>query len=205
LVLYTPAVRQAVTDPLDVVKQAVGITNFASSISGVAMNLVLAKAAELDYSEKDFGSDLAMLRSSEDVAKLRDSVQAQVVFLLTTTKGACGLSTAIKAENKDDAFSVVNYDCAHGNFSLAHELGHLLGLLHDIWHEGCNTPYKNGHGYVYKYAWRTIMAAKDPTIPRYPLWSNPVVKFDGAPQGTNDYENEASVINKRAPIVAKLH
>src|SRR5262249_5648997 len=112
LVLYTPAVRQAVTDPLDVVKQAVGIKNFASSISGVAMKLVLAKAAELNYSEKDFGSDLAMLRSSEDVAKLRDSVQAQVVFLLTTTKGACGLSTAVKAENKDDAFSVVNYDCA---------------------------------------------------------------------------------------------
>lgn len=49
------------------------------------------------------------------------------------------------------------------------------------------------------------MASKDDAMPRYLLWSNPAVNFNGVPSGTIDYENEASVINKRAPIVARFH
>ena len=69
LVLYTPAVRQAYSKPEDVAGWAVANTNMASMNSGVAMKLELAKATELNYSEKDFFSDLAMLRSSRDMAQ----------------------------------------------------------------------------------------------------------------------------------------
>lgn len=203
LVLYTPAVRQAVLNPENVAATAVANTNAASLMSRVAMNLMLAKTAELNYAEKDFVSDLAMLHSSPIVAKLRDSAQAQVVFLLTTISPGCGMSDAILA-TKDSAFAVVNYDCAMGNFSLAHEFGHLLGLRHERTSDPAVTPFKNGHGYVYRNAWRTIMATKDSCgeCPRVPIWSNPALKFNGVPSGTIDYENEAGVINTTAPILA---
>jgi hypothetical protein len=142
LVLYTPAVREAVGKPEEVARMAVEQINGISQLSDVAMNVELAKAAELNYSETDFPCDLATLRLSPIVAKLRDSARAQVVFLLTTTEGACGMSAAIMAK-KDSAFSVVNYDCAVGKYSLAHELGHLLGLRHDLWHDPTGTAMLN--------------------------------------------------------------
>jgi hypothetical protein len=209
LVLYTPTVGQAVGSvgrtPQGIARDAVANTNLASRNSRVAMNLVLANVTELSYTETDFDTDLAMLHSSTAVAQLRDAAQAHVVFLLTTINTYCGLADAIMAE-KASAFAVVNYDCAVGNLSLAHEFGHLLGLRHDRGADPADKAFKDGHGYAYRTDWRTIMAYADACgfCTRMPIWSNPNLKYNGVPSGTREFENEAGVINQTAPIVAKF-
>jgi hypothetical protein len=104
---------------------------------------------------------------------------------------------------KASAFAVVNYDCAVGNLSLAHEFGHLLGLRHDRGADPADKPFKDGHGYAYRTDWRTIMAYADACgfCTRMPIWSNPNLKYNGVPSGTREFENEAGVINQTAPIV----
>ena len=109
---------------------AIESTNLASKNSNVRMSVNLVKSEEIDYVEKDFPSDLAMLRASAWVKAEREAAKAQVVFLLTTVSDYCGLSDVILAD-KSNAFAVINYICAVGNFSLAHEFGHLLGLRHE--------------------------------------------------------------------------
>ena len=182
---------------------AIESTNLASKNSNVRMSVNLVKSEEFAYVEKDFPSDLAMLRASAWVKAEREAAKAQVVFLLTTVSDYCGLSDVILAD-KSNAFAVINYICAVGNFSLAHEFGHLLGLRHERAADKDDRPFRNGHGYVYKNEWRTIMATRKActSCPRIPFWSNPSVKYNGVPAGTKDYEDEADVINDTAPIIA---
>ena len=163
MVLYTPAVRKALaqfgSDPDVLATMAIESTNLASKNSNVRMSVNLVKSEEIAYVEKDFPSDLAMLRTSAWVKTERDAAKAHVVFLLTTVSDYCGLSDVILAD-KNSAFSVINYICAVGNFSLAHEFGHLLGLRHERAADKDERPFRNGHGYVYKNEWRTIMATR---------------------------------------------
>jgi peptidyl-Asp metalloendopeptidase len=207
MVLYTPTVRKALaqfgSDPDALATMAIESTNLASKNSNVRMSVNLVKSKEIEYVEKDFPSDLAMLRTSAWVKTERDAAKAHVVFLLTTVSDYCGLSDVILAD-KNSAFSVINYICAVGNFSLAHEFGHLLGLRHERAADKDERPFRNGHGYVYKNEWRTIMATRKAcaSCPRIPFWSNPSINYNGVPSGTKDYEDEADVINDTAPIIS---
>lgn len=207
LVLYTPAVRKALeqfgSSPDALATLAVESTNLASKNSHVRMSLNLVKSEEIAYVEKDFPSDLAMLQTSAWVKTEREAAKAHVVFLLSAVSDYCGLSDAVLAD-KNSAFAVINYVCAVGNFSLAHEFGHLLGLRHERAVDEGDKPFRNGHGYVYKNEWRTIMATRKAcaSCPRIPFWSNPSVNYNGVPAGTRDYEDEADVINDTAPIIA---
>lgn len=207
LVLYTPAVRKALeqfgSSPDALATLAVESTNLASKNSHVRMSLNLAKSEEIAFVEKDFPSDLAMLQTSAWVKTEREAAKAHVVFLLSAVSDYCGLSDAVLAD-KNSAFAVINYVCAVGNFSLAHEFGHLLGLRHERAADEGDKPFRNGHGYVYKNEWRTIMATRKACTfcPRIPFWSNPSVNYNGVPAGTRDYEDEADVINDTASIIA---
>src|SRR5688572_18062746 len=80
--------------------------------------------------------------------------------------------------------------CAAANFSLAHEIGHLLGARHEL-------AYVNGT------KWRDIMGLKDSCggCPRLPVWSNPTVLVKGEPAGTAEHNN-ASMIARHAAKVA---
>ena len=210
LVLYTPAVRKALeqfgSSPDALATLAIESTNLASKNSNVRMSLNLVKSEEIAYVEKDFPADLAMLQASAWVKTERAAARANVVFLLITISDYCGLSDVILAD-KNSAFAVINYVCAVGNFSLAHEFGHLLGLRHERAADKDDKPFRNGHGYVYKKEWRTIMATRKAcdSCSRIPFWSNPSIDYNGVPLGTKEYEDEADVINDTAPIIAGFH
>ena len=207
LVLYTPAVRKALeqfgSSPDALATLAIESTNLASKNSHVRMSLNLMKSEEIVYVEKDFPSDLAMLQTSAWVKTEREAAKAHVVFLLSAVSDYCGLSDAVLAD-KNSAFAVINYVCAVGNFSLAHEFGHLLGLRHERAVDEGDKPFRNGHGYVYKNEWRTIMATRKAcaSCPRIPFWSNPSINYNGVPVGTKDYADDADVLNDTAPIIA---
>jgi hypothetical protein len=85
-----------------------------------------------------------------------------------------GLRTRTRiGADAEDAFAVVHHECAAANYTLAHEIGHLIGARHEL-------------GYVSGTSWRDIMGYKEDCggCPRLPVWSNPLVTIAGEAAGT---------------------
>jgi hypothetical protein len=138
----------------------------------------------------------------EEVHGLRDKHKADVALLIVDDPKGCGLATRVYAD-ADEAFAVVHHECAAATYSVAHEVGHLIGARHDLNLDKIMTPFPFGHGYVNGTKWRDIMSYKESCggCPRVPVWSSPLVKVRGEPAGTPDLDN-ARVIREQAARVA---
>jgi hypothetical protein len=138
----------------------------------------------------------------EEVHGLRDKYHADVVVLIVDDASGCGLATRVFAD-ASDAFAVVHHECAASSYSLAHEIGHLIGARHDTSIDKNMTPFAYGHGFVNGTKWRDIMSYKASCggCPRLPVWSSPTVLIKGEPAGTPDLDN-ARVISEQAARVA---
>lgn len=90
-------------------------------------------------------------------------------------------------------------------FTIAHEVGHILGARHDRLVDGNNEPYAYAHGYVNGTKWRDIMSYKGSCggCPRIPFWSNPRIVYEGEATGTHASDN-ARVILEQAERVSNF-
>ena len=138
----------------------------------------------------------------EEIHRLRDRYRADVAVLVVDDARGCGLATRVHAD-ADEAFAVVHHVCAAVTYSLAHEIGHLIGARHDLSIDKTMTPFPYGHGYINGTKWRDIMGYKESCggCPRIPVWSNPKVRVKGDPAGTAQLYN-ARVIAEQAARVA---
>jgi hypothetical protein len=125
----------------------------------------------------------------DEIHGLRDRHRADVAILVVDDAQGCGLATRVQAD-ADEAFAVVHHECAVTTYTLAHEVGHLIGARHEL-------------GYVNGSKWRDIMSYKDACggCPRLAVWSNPMVLVNGEPAGTMELNN-ARVIAEQAARVA---
>ena len=75
----------------------------------------------------------------------------------------------------------MHHECAAATYTLAHEIGHLIGARHDLNLDKNMTPFPYGHGYVNGTKWRDIMSYKESCggCPRLPVWSSPMVHGQG--------------------------
>ncbi|MDH6251019.1 hypothetical protein M2347_000746 [Chryseobacterium sp. H1D6B] len=193
---------------------ATAITNFNtalqnSGVSNVTINLVYS--GEIIYTESgNLSTDLPRFRNNndgfmDDVHTLRTTYGADICALITSTPtSTCGLgyvNTSPTNYSGTAGFSVSLYNCAVSNYSLAHEMGHNMGLRHDWYVDTSTTPCSNHHGYTNRTAitlgtssissqrWRTIMAYNDEcaatgfNCTRINRWANPDVNYNTEPTG----------------------
>jgi hypothetical protein len=223
LVVYTPTARarqggQAAMNAL--IALGVDLANQAYSNSGIAMQLRLARAAEVAYRESgNISTDLSRLRKTTDgfmdqVHQLRNQYKADLVALIVDNGGGyCGIAYVMangpRASFANYAFSVTDRECVANN-TLTHELGHNMGNAHDRASGGTGV-FAYSYGYrdtVGKF--RTIMAYPCPNVscPRVKYFSNPKILINGRPAGvdhrinpTNSADNARSM-NEVRTIVA---
>jgi hypothetical protein len=114
---------------------------------------------------------LTALQRLTSVHVARDASNADLIVLIAAFTDVCGVSLT----NPDHprvpvgplkAMSVVATDCMNTNFSMAHEIGHLLGLIHNIEvNDGLSSSHPAARGFESHIrtgnevqCWRTIMA-----------------------------------------------
>jgi peptidyl-Asp metalloendopeptidase len=162
MVLYTPAARSAAgsaTAMKALVNLAVAETNTGYLRSGVIPRVRLVYTGEVvGYTEVgDFSTDLSRLRSPSDgfmdnIHMLRTAFGADLVSLIIEGNGSlCGLGylmTSLSAAFEANAFSVSARNCATGNYTFSHEMGHNMGLQHDRIAQPADGVFPHSHGYV---------------------------------------------------------
>jgi len=218
---------------------ATAITNFNTALinSGVTNTTInLVYSGQVDYAESgDIYLDLPRFRNNndgfmDDVHTLRTTYGADLCALVTSTPTSiCGLGYL--NSNPTDytgniAFTVTLFNCVVSNYSLAHEMGHNMGLNHDWYVSTATTPCSNHHGYINRTAinlgpssgiskkWRTIMAYNDEcadngfNCSRINRWANPNVNHNSEPTGiaigNQNPSNEAFGFSRFACVVSQF-
>jgi hypothetical protein len=210
LVAYTKKAAAAYADvKRELVDLSIEEANESFRTSGVGhVKLRLVHAYQTDYVEEGAHFDHVWRFADkgdgymEEVFGLREKHKADVALLIVDDAKGCGLATRVYAD-ADEAFAVVHHECAATSYTVAHEIGHLIGARHDLSLDKNMNPFPYGHGYVNGQKWRDIMSYKDSCggCPRIPVWSSPLIKVKGEAAGTPDLDN-ARVIAEQAKRVA---
>ena len=224
MVAYTPAARAAAGGTAAMrTLIALGVTeaNAAYANAQVIQRIRLVHSMEVGYVESgNLGTDLARVRGTtdgymDDVHAARNLYAADLVSLwIEVSSGACGMAAVMVTPSASFAsagFSVVNRTCATGYYSFGHELGHNMGLTHDVYVEPANAAYPYGHGYADPpHRFRTVMAYNDACVAqgvnctRIPYHSNPAVNYNGSTTGNAVNANEKLALDNTRVTVANF-
>lgn len=194
LVPYTPRARDEAPNILQDIKLAIALANRGYKNSQINFRVVLAKALLTNYDESvGFSQTLSDLRtgsqaSMRQVRAQRNKTKADLVAMLIVDSQYCGLGYYIEnpaRSTRDYGYSVTWRSCI-SNHTVAHEMGHNQGLLHDRYVHDPAPNSKINYGYVNLQAKvRTIMAYNNECVAngfnceRIPFFSTPKVKYRG--------------------------
>ena len=223
LVLYTKGLAQPETR----INYLTDLTNQAFLDSKVHAKIRVVKLEAVVYEEKGDNSQALsdLTNGAGAFGRVRDSRErygADLVTLIrpfhSTSQKLCGIAwingSNGSALSKELGFSVVSDGTDQdgqmvycGEHSLAHELGHNLGNVHD-------RPFTHDAGvYPYSYAWGvdgsfgTIMSYRRPSVL---LFSTPLLtdachgQACGYPEGNPNASDNSATINQTAPTVARF-
>lgn len=180
-----------------------------SKIGNVRIEIAGSHQTDYDESEGNLFNHLWRFADRgdghlEEIHKIRDEKKADIAVLIVDSPTGCGLATRVAAF-ANEAFAVVHHDCATTTFSVAHEIGHLIGTRHDRSLDKSTQPFPYGHGFANGTKWRTMMAYKSScqSCPRLPVWSSPAVEIENEAAGDANTDN-SRVIREQAARVAQF-
>lgn len=197
---------------------AIAELNLSLANSGIATTAQLAGLVELvDFQSGSIFTNLADLRTPgngryDEVHGLRDLLRADIVSLFVeNASGACGVANigvqAGLTPRPDLAFNVVNRSCLGTSlYTFSHEVGHNLGLLHDVAQDPCllQGAERSAHGYVEPGgAFSTIMATGT-AAPRLQRYSDPGVLEGGVPAGEVGVAENALIAQQSVAVASRF-
>jgi predicted outer membrane repeat protein len=208
----------------DAVK-AVADANLCYRNSRVNLQLRLVHFSEVNYNQTgNLETDLARLENPNDgymdnVHDLRDQYGADLVAMLATESSSGGLANTMMYPSLDFAsqgFSVSVWDqIGAPSYTLAHELGHNMGCLHnredssgvDDGYEFRSFSYgkrwlSGNPGYATVMSYDTEPTSTFPNT--IPFFSNPDVFYLETATGNVGSENNAQVLKFTGPYVANF-
>ncbi len=212
MLLFTKkAASHYLRDPGDLLALSVEQANETFRNSGLGnISLRLVHFQEIDYDEAGADQFDHLYRMVDgvgifkDIKKLRNEKRADIVGLIIDNPSGCGQSTRVGAD-AEEAFFVVHHACAAITYSIAHEIGHIIGARHDRVVDANDAPIPYAHGHINGTKWRDMMSYQEGCggCARIPYWSNPRIMYKGEPTGTAATDN-ARVILEQAERVSKF-
>jgi hypothetical protein len=222
MVVYTPAARAQSGGTSTIVAELTGAinnANLALANAAVTHRFRLVHQQEVTYTESGgMNTTLTRLRNTADgfmdeVGTLREQHKADLVALLSADNDFCGVGYLmgpgdVNASFAPYGYSVTFWDCANANLTLAHEIGHNMGLHHDRANAGSNPqpafPY--AFGYSVPGVARDVMAyACVSNCPRKTIYSTPNFNFpETAVVAGTPTEDNARALNGTSTVVANF-
>ena len=217
------------TDKLKtVISKAVEDTNKCFSNSLIPLRVRLVHSREVFYSLVNYHKDLNRLSIPNDgymdtIYTYRDQYGADLVCMLSSIVGDTGglgdtlLNTATKM-SKEDIYKFgfnINLWSELGapEYTLAHEIGHALGCVHNRESEVGNSdmlfPFAFGkRWFAAGQGVRSVMAYDNDNVDIYPMtvpyFSNPAVSYLSEPTGNINSEDNAQVIRRTSSFISSL-
>lgn len=107
---------------------------------------------EADNEGETLDTDYDWLVRDANTKRLRDQLRADLVVMVIPTYQWCGVATPngpnVSLADAKNPYAVVQVDCMNGQYSLQHELGHLLGMNHDRDGTSSSLPDQCNYGYI---------------------------------------------------------
>ena len=152
---------------------------------------------------------------------MRDSYGADLVALLSTTASDSGglgeYAECIRASNFESSGFSVNVwtQLSAPSYTLAHEIGHNMGCLHNVEDSSGVTALYDFGAFCYGKRWmnsgqgvKTVMSYDTKPSSTYPTtipyFSNPLVDYQGTLTGNAGSADNAQVLSSTAPYVSNF-
>jgi hypothetical protein len=195
LVLYTEkaSARRGI-QLFSSVSTAIATTNKAHSNSGTGIQVrVLAYEPSPMRESGNFTVTGPQLTQNAAVKARRDALGADLVLLISEDSGCGGWGSMMWAKGGSgqltylEAFAVVTSSCLSG-LTVAHEIGHMQGLMHnreDSGSAGTQPGFHFGYRVCAAGGFRDVMSYQCPnvSVPQIARFSDPTATYNGLPLG----------------------